>query len=172
MAHTFQMCQKHASCTWRKFWKMCRKYSCNNLNIPAKFKCARRNGTHGRIFLEEVVLRRAGVLPTHAGSIVLAHLQMCRKLLYVYEVVPSFEIYASTWKSLYENMTITCRSWLYTLHQPVCQYILVMTYSVYSAYLLDIQYMCYKQTVTTYCKAIELHVLPSLLFRAWQALCR
>ena len=37
---------------------------------------------------KEVVLRGAGILPTRAGSIVPAHLQMCRKLLY--EVVPSF----------------------------------------------------------------------------------
>ena len=28
IAHTFQMWQKHASCTCRKFRKMCRKYSC------------------------------------------------------------------------------------------------------------------------------------------------
>ena len=40
------------------------------------------------------ILRRPGILPTRAGSIVPAHLQMCRKLLC--EVVPSFEIYAST----------------------------------------------------------------------------
>ena len=58
-------------------------------------QCAGRNGTHGKISAcvgkKEVVLRRAGILPTRAGSIVPAHLQMCRKLLC--EVLPSYEIY-------------------------------------------------------------------------------
>ena len=71
---------------------MCRKYSCNNLNTLAKCKCARRNGTNGRIFLhvykekKKLFLRRAVILPTRAGNVVPAHLQMCRKVLY--EVVP------------------------------------------------------------------------------------
>ena len=74
---------------------MCRKYYCNNLNIPANvLEEMERMVEYSCMCWKKEVVLRTGILPTRAGSIVPAHLQMCRNVLC--EVVPSFEIYAST----------------------------------------------------------------------------
>ena len=83
----------------------------NPANIPAKsnvpeemehmveYSCICRK--------KEVILKRAGILPTHAGSIVPAHPQICRKLLYewhhLFKFMPQLQ---KKFSYLYDNIIL------------------------------------------------------------------